>query len=638
MSLFHSFLAIILFFVFSLKLDAQQTNKKDKSNSSIKIHKVEKGQSLYAIAKLYQVELNAIVMENPNAIDGIKVGQELKIPISKPKKESEKNEDKILNTAEGTHRVAKGETLYSICKKYNLSQPQLISLNPSLKEIGLKEGQILNVKQNETLKTESIQENKNKSESIQENKNKAEGINKELLPSNSRHEIYQVKQEDDLTSILADSGMSEEEFYNLNPEARLGIKKNQLLKIIRKKENLISKNEKKETLDLDLQKEQEINSSLSIDTSSLIKKNNYTIGLMLPFKFNETDAIDLEKLEEEKQNFPEQQSLALDFYEGINYALHQLDSNNTKFKVELFDISEKDSMRIESIIKEKRFQNLDICIGPVYNSMFKQVAEKCKSLKIPVVAPFTQQNKILFENQHTSKINPSNITLIESMAELIADSMEKAKAILVNSGKAKEQNLIKAFKAKYNSYLLKKNRPAKDTVNEVKSNEIEKVIVDIQRPNYFIVISEDELYLTDLLTRLSRIKFSKDNQTVVFGLKKWIELDNIDADYLNRFNFTYPVSGYVDYNNIEISKASEYYQETYSTDPSDYFYLGIDLCNYYMNCLTKYGESFYDLLNSEKKSGLIMDFNFFRPSLKTGFENKSIRLIQYKDFQFSKIH
>jgi len=270
--------------------------------------------------------------------------------------------------------------------------------------------------------------------------------------------------------------------------------------------------------------------------------------------------------------------------------------------------------------------------------MFKQVAEKSKSLKVPIVAPFTQQNKILFENQHASKINPSSITLIESMAELIVDSMEKGKIIIVNSGKSKEQNLIKAFKAKYNSYLIKKNKPVSDTAIEVKSSEIEKLPSDNNKVNYFIVISEDELYLSDLLTRLSRMKFSKDKNNNVIGLKKWIELENIDSDYLNRFNFIYPTSSYIDLSKNELVKATQYYQNIYNTDPSDYFFIGIDLCNFYSNILKKYGKGFYEYLNAEKKSGLIMDFNFFSPSLKTGFENKSIRLIQYKDYQFSKIH
>lgn len=621
MSVFYSLIFTFLLFIFTFSLNAQE-----KNNSKFKIHKVEKGQSLYAIAKLYQVELSAIVMENPDAIDGIKTGQELKIPISKSKKEIEKNNDKNITTSEGTHKVVKGETIYSICKKYNLSQPQLLSLNPSLKEFGLKEGQLLLVKITTSEKNEIVE--------VADVKTVETKI--EVSENNTRPEFYQVKQEDDLASILSSSGMTETEFYNLNPEARQGIKKNQLLKIIRKKEVVVDNKNKIEPTSI--QKETEVNASITIDTTTLIKKNNYTIGLMLPFKLNEIDAIYPEKLEEEKQNFPEQQTLAIDFYEGINYAIHQIDSSNTQFKVELFDVSEKDSLRIESITKEKRFQNLDICIGPVYNTMFKQVAETSKSIKLPVVAPFTQQNKILFENQHASKVNPSSITLIESLAELIIDSMDKGKVIIVNSGKSKEQNLIKAFKVKFNSYLIKKNKPASDTALEVKSAEIEKLPIDNNKASYFVVISEDELYLTDLLTRLSRIKFSKDKINTVIGLKKWIELENIDSDYLNRFNFMYPASNYIDYSNREILKASEYYRNTYNTDPSDYFYLGIDICNFYSSALKKYGKGFYEFLNAEKKSGFIMDFNFFRPSLKTGFENKSIRLIQYKDYQFSKIH
>jgi hypothetical protein len=228
--------------------------------------------------------------------------------------------------------------------------------------------------------------------------------------------------------------------------------------------------------------------------------------------------------------------------------------------------------------------------------------------------------------------------LIETLAEVIIDSLAKGKVIIINSGKSKEQNLIKAFKFKYNSYLIKKNKPISDTAIELKSSEIEKLQTDINKVNYFLVISEDELYLTDLLTRLSRMKFSKDHINTVIGLKKWIELENIDSDYLNRFNFMYPASNYIDYNNPELIKATEYYQNIYYTDPSDYFFIGIDLCNFYSNILKKYGKGFYKYLNAEKKSGLIMDFNFFSPSLKTGFENKSIRLIQYKDYQFSKIH
>jgi LysM repeat protein len=45
------------------------------------LHKIAHAQSLYGIAKIYDVDVNTILKENPNASKGIVVGQELKIPF-----------------------------------------------------------------------------------------------------------------------------------------------------------------------------------------------------------------------------------------------------------------------------------------------------------------------------------------------------------------------------------------------------------------------------------------------------------------------------------------------------------------------------------------------------------------------------
>jgi peptidoglycan endopeptidase LytF len=130
------YLTLITTFSFlSIEKGFAQKNENGESNSvkNYKTHKVEKGQSLYAIAKLYNVELNSIIMENPDAIDGIKTGQELKIPITKSSPVKKENQQPEKNSSiqpnSTSHKVIKGETIYSICKKYNLNQEQLISLN-----------------------------------------------------------------------------------------------------------------------------------------------------------------------------------------------------------------------------------------------------------------------------------------------------------------------------------------------------------------------------------------------------------------------------------------------------------------------------------------------------------------------------
>src|SRR4051812_41536618 len=48
------------------------------------LHTVEKGQTLYAIAKAYNLTVNDILLENPDALNGIHPGEVLKVPFEKP--------------------------------------------------------------------------------------------------------------------------------------------------------------------------------------------------------------------------------------------------------------------------------------------------------------------------------------------------------------------------------------------------------------------------------------------------------------------------------------------------------------------------------------------------------------------------
>ncbi|HEX7412782.1 MAG TPA: DUF5777 family beta-barrel protein [Bacteroidia bacterium] len=110
----------VLYFTFVSNLYAQNTSTTPaKSNRTTIIngkkyylHKVVHAQSLYGISKIYNVEVKAILAENPGAIKGIIVGQDLKIPFetsstvnqtkpvedNKPKVEKPKQEVPTNNT------------------------------------------------------------------------------------------------------------------------------------------------------------------------------------------------------------------------------------------------------------------------------------------------------------------------------------------------------------------------------------------------------------------------------------------------------------------------------------------------------------------------------------------------------------
>jgi len=120
-------------------------------------HKVKSGESIYSLAKKYDVKVADIYDLNPN-LKGNVLGLNaiVSIPNNKLAKEEKKSkvdkaavEEKIAEKATTanqsviSHLVSKKETLYSISKKYGVTMESICEMNPELKTANLKVGALL---------------------------------------------------------------------------------------------------------------------------------------------------------------------------------------------------------------------------------------------------------------------------------------------------------------------------------------------------------------------------------------------------------------------------------------------------------------------------------------------------------------
>jgi hypothetical protein len=95
---------------------------------------------------------------------------------------------------------------------------------------------------------------------------------------------------------------------------------------------------------------------------------------------------------------------------------------------------------------------------------------------------------------------------------------------MINSGKPKEQALMKAFKLHYNDYLsiaYDNNKRHCSRGERIGRRKSQRTI--LIKKNYYVIISEDEVYLTDFLTQLNTF-IDKKKELNVIGLRKWISL------------------------------------------------------------------------------------------------------------------
>jgi len=125
-------------------IDEEQKEVEEATESgfpiSSKRHTVGKGETLYSIAKLYDVKVT-VLMDMNNTNGAISIGQKLLLPegakevATETSTAQESQEEKIEEVkpesqqSPKSHVVAKGETLYSISKMYNVGLKDLMDLN-----------------------------------------------------------------------------------------------------------------------------------------------------------------------------------------------------------------------------------------------------------------------------------------------------------------------------------------------------------------------------------------------------------------------------------------------------------------------------------------------------------------------------
>ena len=125
----------------SLRGQTKSNNIQTVDGKKYIIHTIEKGQSLYSISKLYAVSLDEIYKLNPDSKNGTKAGQEIKIPFVATNLQSSNTNTMLVESVNIKtnldtshyfyHKVSKGESLYSILRKYNKSEKDLSAINPN---------------------------------------------------------------------------------------------------------------------------------------------------------------------------------------------------------------------------------------------------------------------------------------------------------------------------------------------------------------------------------------------------------------------------------------------------------------------------------------------------------------------------
>ncbi len=580
------------------------------------IHTVLKGQTLYSISKAYEVTQDEIKITNPQVdVLNLKEGLAIRIPDSKLKQAAvypENREDFY------EHEVRRGQTVYSLSKKYNVSEAVIYHYNPWAHE-GIKANQTIWIPRNKDLLNIS-----------------------ETAGTNDFFFYYTTKEKDTLYSISKLYGVTVADIIFANPELRNGLKNGQVLKIPKIK---ISEPEPITITDS--------LTNLSVPCMMGDEPVIYDVALLLPFfaSYNvEELEVPADTLAEEGTYIPPQRQQGLrgrnfaEFYEGFMLALDSLKSTGLSVVLHVYD-TERDTLKTKRIVRQLSLVQPDLIIGPVYSEDVKIAGRFARYQDVELISPLSTRNSLAAENSNIIQVIPSRQAESIAMANYLKH-YKKGRFILIRDLDSVSRNNSWRFKKYFleniptdisGNPLYFKDYKLNDSLMNALGNILSK-----EEENILIVFSESEPAVSRLVTKLYMMPSMFP--VSLYGMPSWQTWKTIDLIHLHSLELYLITPFFTDYTNPQIKRflhksRIEMGYEPYEIGPIGYNFsmLGYDIGFYFLSALKQYGKNFLQCIDQVEADQLLTRYHFLKAG-NGGFVNNNFNLIRYKkDFTVAKI-
>ncbi len=533
-----------------------------------------------------------------------------------------------------SHIVLEKQTLYSICKAYNVTADDIYKYNPGVKENGLKKNSILNIPYIEKQETKQQEEAKQKEVKQQEEAKPTETKPAEepaqpevqtaepvkIVPKvtkvhTGKRKIHTVKWFEDLESIAAKYGITAGEIMRANNLTSHRLMKRQKLIIPNPGEypadviieipeqpeaGVTTPSENADTL---VQEERK-----SIFPTFFFPKKEIEMTLLLPLKATGTTS--------SRQN--------MDFYSGVLLAIYDMSKEGISTDLNVFDVADGNIPDADS------FMGSDIIIGPVAAGDINRTFTSAPEIKA-LVSPldpraehltYTRGAMIHAPTPHAVQYND----LISWMKE---DMMPGDTVLFITEKGAAQTDAVVNMTAAIDSSGLEYNRLSYSILEGRNVTETLTSLMTATAANRVYIASESEAFVNDVVRNLNVMIHQKYN-VVLYAPSKIRSFETIEVENFHNTQMRVSTGYYIDYNDAKVKEFLLRYRALFNTEPTQFAYQGYDLAKYFIGLCSKYGDRWIEKLDKEDASMLQSTFDFTKTPTG-GYINKAARRIVYGD-------
>ena len=366
------------------------------------------------------------------------------------------------------------------------------------------------------------------------------------------------------------------------------------------------------------------------------KTRIYNIALMLPLYLEQADTTN----QFFYLNTDEADKYApfrfLSFYQGLKLALDSMATMGFKARLSVYDVDQT-AYKAERALAAPELKNADLIVGPFHLNTFPQVAEFARQHQIPIVNPLTQKTDIVEGNPFVFKVQPTDRSRMESIADVIRLNYPDYRIIITRFDDYRyvdETNELKSILEK----KLAGNEAGRIgiSVSVYKKDSIPGLIesASLVRPNLVVAITDNEAFAVSLLTALNDYK--NQYSFLLMGAPDWENFNKLENQYLMQFRAHYMTGSFIDYADPFVTQFVLRFRELYKSEPSDYAYDGFDIGWYFSGALMLFGKDMIPCLE-DYNPGLLQNRFIFKQVPGGGYENQYWNLYMFNGYQKEKL-
>lgn len=322
----------------------------------------------------------------------------------------------------------------------------------------------------------------------------------------------------------------------------------------------------------------------------------------------------------------------LDFYCGALLAVYDMAEKGISTDLDIYDSADGSHK-----VTEDDLQRSDVVIGPVSSSDLGRLLEVAPDQTM-IVSPLDQRAESLaFSFRNFIQAPTPHKIQYDDLAKWIREDTEAMDTVIIftekGAGKTEAARMMieSADSARISyipfSYSILEGR---DVLNPLKK------MMTLTGTNRILIASESEAFINDVVRNLNILIHEKYN-IVLYAPSKIRSFETIEVENFHNTSLHVSLGYYIDYESRQVKDFLMRYRALYNTEPTQFAFQGYDITALFIEACSRYGSRWPEMLSSDDTYMLQSTFRYRRVE-DGGYVNNGVRRIVYgKDWTVTEI-